>query len=153
MIKKITSSNGAELPTDPAKETRVVSPETARTTVDMFRAVTQKDETGVQQGSGAPAAIDGYQVSGKTGTAQQIDPDSGAYSNSSYWINFAGIAPADKPRFVLGIMLDNPQRGTDGGAGGTAAPLFHDIMAWMLDHYNVSPSEKPGPKLMLEANQ
>lgn len=153
LIKKITSSNGAELPTDPAKETRVVSPETARTTVDMFRAVTQKDETGVQQGSGAPAAIDGYQVSGKTGTAQQIDPDSGAYSNSSYWINFAGIAPADKPRFVVGIMLDNPQRGTDGGAGGTAAPLFHDIMAWMLDHYNVSPSEKPGPKLMLEANQ
>lgn len=153
LINKITTSDGAELDSDPAKETRVVSPETARTTVDMFRAVTQKDESGVQQGSGAPAAIDGYQVSGKTGTAQQVDPDTGAYSNSKYWINFAGIAPADKPRFVVGIMLDDPERGTDGGAGGSAAPLFHDIMAWMLDHYNVPLSKEAGPKLMLEANQ
>lgn len=153
LIKKITSADGTELGAEPAKETQVVSPETARTTVDMFRAVTQSDETGVQQGTGAPAAIKGYQVSGKTGTAQQIDPNTGAYSNSSYWITFAGIAPSDKPRFVVGIMLDNPQRGTDGGAGGTAAPLFHDIMSWMLDHYNVPLSEKAGPKLMLEANR
>lgn len=153
LIKKITSADGTELGAEPAKETQVVSPETARTTVDMFRAVTQSDETGVQQGTGAPAAIKGYQVSGKTGTAQQIDPNTGAYSNSSYWITFAGIAPSDKPRFVVGIMLDNPQRGTDGGAGGTAAPLFHDIMSWMLDHYSVPLSEKAGPKLMLEANR
>ena len=57
------------------------------------------------------------------------------------------------------VLIDDTEKGLSpifrrhGGAGGTAAPLFHDIMAWMLDHYNVSPSEKPGPKLMLEANQ
>ena len=50
-------------------------------------------------------------------------------------------------------MLDDPERGTDGGAGGSAAPLFHDIMAWMLDHYNVPLSKEAGPKLMLEAKQ
>ena len=116
----------------------------------MFRAVTQSDPTGVQQGTGAAAAVKGYQISGKTGTAQQIDPDTGAYSNSNYWITFAGIAPADNPRFAVGIMLDDPERGTDGGAGGSAAPLFNDIASWLLDHYNVPLSGDPGPMLMLE---
>lgn len=119
----------------------------------MFRAVTQDDPSGVQQGTGAAASIEGYQTSGKTGTAQKVDPDTGAYSNSKYWITFAGIAPADDPRFVVAIMLDQPERGTerDGGGGGSAAPAFHNIGAWLMDHYNVPPSKTAGPKLMLEA--
>lgn len=150
IIKSITASDGSQVPTAPAAQTRVVSPETARTVVDMFRGVTQKDPTGVQQGTGASAAIKGYQISGKTGTAQQINPATGAYSNSNYWITFAGIAPADAPRYAIGIMLDNPQRGTNGGGGTSAAPLFHDIASWLLDHYNVPLSPDPGPMLMLE---
>lgn len=150
IIDSITAADGSAVPAPPANRTEVVSPKTARTAVDMFRAVTQEDPTGVQQGTGAAAAVDGYQISGKTGTAQQIDPETQAYSNSDYWITFAGIAPADNPRFAVGIMLDDPERGTDGGAGGSAAPLFNDIASWLLDHYNVPLSKDPGPMLMLE---
>lgn len=150
LIRSITAADGSSVPTDEAKETQVVSPETARTVVDMFRAVTQSDPSGVQQGTGSDGAIEGYQTSGKTGTAQQIDENTGAYSNSEYWITFAGIAPADDPRFVVGIMLDKPKRGTDGGGGQSAAPLFKDITSWLLDHYNVPLSADPGPQLMLE---
>ena len=150
LVKSVTAADGSQIAMPEAKRTEVVSPQSARTVVDMFRAVTQSDPTGVQQGTGAAAAVKGYQISGKTGTAQQIDPDTGAYSNSNYWITFAGIAPADNPRFAVGIMLDDPERGTDGGAGGSAAPLFNDIASWLLDHYNVPLSGDPGPMLMLE---
>lgn len=151
LIKKITTADGTEIELPEQEKTQVVSPKTARTVIDMFRAVTQRDATGVQQGTGPAAAVAGYQVSGKTGTAQQINPETKRYSNSNYWINFAGVAPADKPRFTIGIMLDDPKKNTDGSAGHSAAPLFHDIMTWLLDHYNVAPSPNPGSKLILEA--
>ena len=150
LVESITTADGSTVNPPAPKETQVVSPETAKTVVDMFRAVTQSDPTGVQQGTGASASVEGYQISGKTGTAQQINEDTGAYSNSDYWITFAGIAPADNPRFAIGVMLDDPERGTDGGGGGSAAPLFHDIASWLLDHYNVPLSGDPGPMLMLE---
>ena len=150
IIKSITQPDGTVVEPEKPKETRVVSTETARTVRDMFRSVVQKDN-GRQQGTGVGAAIEGYQVSGKTGTAQQIDPDTGAYSNSKYWITFAGIAPADNPRFVVALMLDNPQRGVHGEGGQSAAPLFHDIASWALNHYNIPPSKEPGSHLLLEA--
>ncbi|WP_312800853.1 peptidoglycan D,D-transpeptidase FtsI family protein [Corynebacterium variabile] len=151
LISSVTSPDGTEIPQDDPEETRVVSPATARTVVDMFRAVNQTDPTGVQQGTAPAAGIEGYQTAGKTGTAQQIDPDTKAYSNSNYWITYAGIAPADDPRFVVGIMLDNPQRSSDGSGGQSAAPLFHDVGSWLLDHYNVPLSATEAPRLILEA--
>ena len=125
------------------ERTQVVSPEAARATVDMFRATLQSDpQGGNQSGTAGAYGIEGYQLSGKTGTAQQVDPDTGAYSNSDYWITFAGIAPADDPRFVVAIMLDDPERGVEagGGGGGSAAPLFQDIASWLLARDNVPPS-------------
>lgn len=151
LISSVTSPDGTEIPQDDPEETRVVSPATARTVVDMFRAVNQSDPTGVQQGTAPAAGIEGYQTAGKTGTAQQIDPDTKAYSNSDYWITYAGIAPADDPRFVVGIMLDKPQRSSDGSGGQSAAPLFHDVGSWLLDHYNVPLSATEAPRLILEA--
>ena len=152
LIKSITNSDGEDVPQPVQSETRAVSAETAKTVRAMFQSVTQGDPNGVQNCTGAAAAVEGYQIAGKTGTAQQIDPDTGAYSNSNYWITFAGIAPADNPRFVVAIMLDNPQRGTEEGGGGgcSAAPTFHNIASWLMDHYNVPPSPK-APRLMLEA--
>lgn len=151
LIRKITGPDGSEVPQDAPEETRVVSPATARTVVDMFRAINQDDPSGVQQGTAPSAGIEGYQTSGKTGTAQQIDPVTKAYSNSAYWITYAGIAPADDPRFVVGIMLDNPVRSSDGSGGQSAGPLFHDIGSWLLDHYNVPLSATAAPRLILEA--
>ncbi|MFE0749556.1 peptidoglycan D,D-transpeptidase FtsI family protein [Gordonia sp. NPDC058843] len=141
-----------EAPDDRARPqpVRVVSESTARAVRDMFRSVVQDDPTGEQQGTGTKAAVDGYQVSGKTGTAQQVDPSCGCYSNSRYNITFAGIAPADNPRYVVGIMLDNPRRSSDGSGGQSAAPLFSTITSWMLQRAQV-PLSAPTPRLTLTA--
>jgi cell division protein FtsI (penicillin-binding protein 3) len=136
----------------PAPEgVQVVSPQTARTVRDMFRAVVQNDPMGVQMGTGTKAEVPGYQISGKTGTAQQVDPNCGCYSQSSYNITFAGIAPADNPRYVIGIMLDNPTRSSDGTGGQSAAPLFQSIASWMLQREQVPMSAQPTPPLVLRA--
>jgi cell division protein FtsI (penicillin-binding protein 3) len=130
---------------------QVVNPQTARTVRDMFRATIQNDPMGVQMGTGAKAEVPGYQISGKTGTAQQVDSDCGCYSQSSYNITFAGIAPADNPRYVVGIMLDAPTRSSDGTGGQSAAPLFQSIASWMLQREQVPMSAQPTPPLVLRA--
>ncbi len=130
----------------------VVSPETARTVRNMLRAVVQQDPTGIQQGTGPAAAVEGYQMAGKTGTAQQINPACGCYYDDGvYWITFAGMAPADNPRYVIGIMLDAPARNADGTPGRSAAPLFHNIAGWLMQRENVPLSPDPGPPLTLQA--
>ena len=138
---------------EPAPEgVRVVSPETARTVRTMFQSVVQDDPTGVQTGTGAAAAVEGYRIAGKTGTAQQVDPDCGCYSSDSYWITFAGVAPADDPRYVIGLMLDAPQRSSDGGGGQSVAPLFHDIASWALQRDRIPPSRQPEQQFVLQAS-
>jgi cell division protein FtsI (penicillin-binding protein 3) len=117
----------------------------------MLRGVVQRDPTGKQQGTGPAAAVDGYQVSGKTGTAQQINPACGCYYDNVYWITFAGMATTDDPRYVIGIMMDNPVRNADGTPGHSAAPLFHNIAGWLLQRGNVPLSPDPGPPLTLQA--
>ncbi|WCZ39248.1 Penicillin-binding protein PbpB [Corynebacterium jeddahense] len=152
IIAKVTGPDGEELPREEPKHTRVVSPETARTTVDMFRSAFQQDPTGVNSGTAQGNGLEGYQLSGKTGTAQKVNPETGAYSQSAYWITFAGIAPADNPRFVVAIMLDEPQRGVlHGGTGGqSAAPVFRQIASWMLSRENV-PLSPPAEPYVLQA--
>ncbi|MFI9505577.1 peptidoglycan D,D-transpeptidase FtsI family protein [Nocardia sp. NPDC052566] len=131
---------------------RVVSPQTAQTLRTMFQAVVQRDPRGVQMGTGAPGAVEGYQIAGKTGTAQQIDPRCKCYSSSAYWITFAGIAPADNPRYVIGLMLDNPVRSSDGSGGQSAAPLFHSIASWALQRDRIPPSTVPPRQFVLQAS-
>jgi cell division protein FtsI (penicillin-binding protein 3) len=130
---------------------QVVSAQTAQTVRNMLRAVTQRDPTGVQQGTGSSAAVDGYQISGKTGTAQQINPACGCYYDDVYWTTFAGITTTDNPRYVVGVVMDNPHRAADGKPGSSAAPLFHNIAAWLLQRENVPLSPDPGPPLTLQA--
>src|SRR5699024_2679301 len=100
VIAERTEADGrTHEPVDP-EGVRVVSDETASTVRDMFRSVVQSGP-GAQTGTGPQAAISGYQISGKTGTGQKIDPACSCYSNSDYWITFAGILPADDPRYVI----------------------------------------------------
>ncbi|MFW0873373.1 peptidoglycan D,D-transpeptidase FtsI family protein [Rhodococcoides corynebacterioides] len=149
IVSATVGRDGTRTETPQPDGVQVVSPETARTVRDMFRSVTQND-TGDQRGTGVQAGIEGYQVSGKTGTAQQVDPNCKCYSNSSYWITFAGIAPADDPRYVIGIMLDAPTRSADGSGGQSAAPLFHSIASWMLQRDAV-PLSAEADRLVLQA--
>jgi cell division protein FtsI (penicillin-binding protein 3) len=61
------------------------------------------------------------------------------------------MAPADDPRYVIGIMMNNPQRNPDGTPGHSAAPLFHNIAAWLLQRQNIPLSADPGAPLILQA--
>ncbi|MFI6869580.1 peptidoglycan D,D-transpeptidase FtsI family protein [Nocardia sp. NPDC050406] len=150
IVKAKVAPDGTRTDEEQPEGVRVVSAQTAATLRGMFQAVVQKDPRGIQNGTGAPAAIDGYQVAGKTGTAQQIDPACRCYSTDRYWITFAGMAPADNPRYVIGLMLDAPQRSSDGTGGQSAAPLFHSIASWALQRDRVPPSPPAAP-LILQA--
>ncbi|MFF3570412.1 peptidoglycan D,D-transpeptidase FtsI family protein [Nocardia jiangxiensis] len=150
IVKSETGPDGGRTQEKQPDGVRVVSAKTAQTLRQMFQSIVQKDPMGYQQGTGTPAAIAGYQVAGKTGTAQQIDSACHCYSESRYWITFAGMAPADNPRYVIGIMLDAPVRSSDGSGGQSAAPLFHNIASWALQRDRVPPSP-PAKELVLQA--
>ena len=151
IIKAIIGPDGARTEEARPAGVRVVSPEAAQTVRRMLRSVVQRDPMGYQQGTGPAAAVDGYQMAGKTGTAQQINPACGCYFDDVYWITFAGMATVDNPRYVIGMMLDNPQRNADGTPGHSAAPLFHNIAGWLMQRENVPLSLDPGPPLVLQA--
>jgi cell division protein FtsI (penicillin-binding protein 3) len=151
IVKAVIAPDGSRTEEKPPSGIRVVSPETARTVRNMLRAVVQSDPMGVQQGTGPAAAVTGYQMAGKTGTAQQINPACGCYYDDVYWITFAGVAPSDDPRYAIGLMMDAPSRNADGSPGHSAAPLFHNIAGWLMQRENVPLSPDPGPPLTLQA--
>jgi cell division protein FtsI (penicillin-binding protein 3) len=151
IVKTTIAPDGTRIDEPRPEGVRVVSPETAKTVRQMLRATLQRDPMGTQQGTGSTGAVEGYQLSGKTGTAQQINPGCGCYYDDVYWITFAGIATTDDPRYVVGVMMDNPHRTADGQPGTTAAPLFHNIAAWLLQRENV-PLSPEGPRLTLQAD-
>jgi cell division protein FtsI (penicillin-binding protein 3) len=151
IIKATIAPDGTRTEEPRPEGVRVVSPETAKTVRNMLRGVVQHDPRGIQQGTGPAAAVEGYQISGKTGTAQQINPACGCYFENVDWITFAGMATTDDPRYVIGIMMDNPATNADGTPGHSAAPLFHNIAGWLLQRENVPLSPDPGPLLTLQA--
>jgi cell division protein FtsI (penicillin-binding protein 3) len=133
IIKSITKADGSTTVTPQPAGVRVVSAQTARTVRTMLESVTLPGGTGVK------AAVPGYRIAGKTGTAQQPDPNHGGrYSSTMNWDTFAGIAPADAPQFVVAIMVDNPAHGLEGG--DVAAPLFHEIASYELQHAHIAPT-------------
>ena len=145
IVKQEVRPDGTVVPEAAPQSVQVVSPQAATTVRDMMRAVTQSGKNG-NSGTAPTAALEGYQISGKTGTAQQINPETGAYSDSLYNITFAGILPADNPRFVVGIMLDAPST-------GSAAPLFHDVASYLTQRYQIPLSPEPTPYMPLQINQ
>ena len=132
IVQSTTGSDGAVHPVAQPAGIPVMSASTAQQLRTMLESVTLKG------GTGTKAAIPGYRIAGKTGTAQQPDPATGKYSDSVYWDTFAGMAPADSPRFVVSIMIDNPAHGLEGG--DVAAPLFHHIASYELSAAKIPPS-------------
>ncbi|MBE1480661.1 cell division protein FtsI (penicillin-binding protein 3) [Actinophytocola algeriensis] len=148
IVSAQVTEDGKRIPEPKPKAVRVVDAKTARTVRDMFRAVVQDADT-PNNGTGVPAALTGYQIAGKTGTAQQFDKEAGRYSQEKYWITFAGILPADDPRFVVGIMLDQPKYVGGPPEGKSAAPLFHDIASHLAQTYNIPLSKEQTPFIPL----
>jgi cell division protein FtsI (penicillin-binding protein 3) len=148
IVSAKVAPDGKRIPEPKPKPVRVVDAKTAKTVRDMFRAVVQDADT-PNNGTGVPAALTGYQISGKTGTAQQFDKEIDRYSQEKYWITFAGILPADDPRFVVGIMLDQPKYVGGPPEGKSAAPLFHDIASHLAQTYNIPLSKEQTPFIPL----
>jgi cell division protein FtsI/penicillin-binding protein 2 len=111
---------------------RVVSRHVSEQMMSMLRGV-------VLEGTGTEAAIPGYTVAGKTGTAAKIDPD-GTYSTSRYVASFVGMVPASKPKLVIMVMVDEPHGEIYGGE--VAAPAFKDIARFNLQHFEI-PQDAP----------
>jgi cell division protein FtsI (penicillin-binding protein 3)/stage V sporulation protein D (sporulation-specific penicillin-binding protein) len=111
---------------------RVVSRRVSDQMLSMLRGV-------VLEGTGTEAAIPGYTVAGKTGTAAKIDPD-GTYSTSRYVASFVGLVPATKPRLVIMVMVDEPHGDIYGGV--VAAPAFREIARFNLQHFEI-PQDAP----------
>ncbi|MFC4856264.1 peptidoglycan D,D-transpeptidase FtsI family protein [Actinophytocola glycyrrhizae] len=148
VVSAMVTPEGERIPEPRPEPVRVVDAKTAKTVRDMFRATVQDADT-PDNGTGVPAALTGYQISGKTGTAQQFDEELGRYSKVKHWITFAGILPADDPRFVVGIMLDQPEYVGGPPEGKSAAPLFHDIASHLAQTYNIPLSKEQAPFVRL----
>ncbi|MDM8085829.1 penicillin-binding protein 2 [Cellulomonas cellasea] len=127
LIKGWTSADGQYTAAAPAASTQVVSKETADTVLTML-------ESAVDDGTGSAAAIPGYRVAGKTGTAQSFNP-------SGITASFIGVAPADNPRIAVSVVLHNPRTSEWGGT--VAAPVFRDVTRDALLELGVAPSGAP----------
>lgn len=118
----IDSKTKKKVQTHPIERHRIIKPETATEVRRLLREV-------VKSGTGEKADVPGYQVAGKTGTAQKPDPEGGGYLRGVYVTSFIGFAPADQPKVVVYVALDEPKSAYEGVSGGTiAAPVAKEIL-------------------------
>jgi cell division protein FtsI (penicillin-binding protein 3) len=138
----VTSSSGQVIGSDTSVTRRVVSESAARQTARMMEAVTDAEE-----GTAPGAAITGYRVAGNTGTAQRVGKRCGCY-DGTFTVSFAGFAPADDPRFLVYVVVQNPRNG--GGGGSVGGPAFKKIMSHLLQKYAVPPTGSVAPRPRVE---
>jgi len=130
IVDGYTTGDGTQHTVTTADPVRVLDPDVATTMREMMENVV------VEGGTAIKAAVPGYRVAGKTGTAQRADPSCGCYRG--YTASFIGMAPAEDPALVIAVVVQNPVRGHYGGE--VAAPVFRDLMSYALGHYSVPPS-------------
>ncbi len=112
---------------------RVISEKTATLLASMLRDVTTEGGTGMM------ATVDGFDVAGKTGTAQKADPIHGGYAANKRVASFVGFVPANHPRLVALVLIDEPEVNVYGGV--VAAPVFRNIAQGSLRHLAVAPQK------------
>ena len=130
LVAGTSTPDGVFTPAAPSKQTQVISPQAAQTLLTMMESV-------VESGSGVKAAVPGYRIAGKTGTAQAQDAKGGM---NDVMASFIGVAPADAPQYTVSVFLKNPKTSIYGG--DVAAPVFSDVMAYVLEHEGVPPSSE-----------
>lgn len=129
LVKEIKDNKGNVEKIEPQEVGRLISKDTAKELRSILESV-------VQNGSGKNAFIEGYKVAGKTGTAQKAI--NGRYVSGKYVSSFIGFAPADNPRLVCLVAIDEPQ-GYPYFGSQTAAPAFQKVMADSLRYLGVAP--------------
>lgn len=130
IIDEIHHDNGEVETVEPKEIRQVISAETSRTLSAML-------VEGVNNGVAAPAAIPGYNIAGKTGTAQVAV--NGSYDNSQKITSFVGYGPVPDPKFLMLVKIINPKNGKWGST--TAAPIFSQFGQEILQYYKVPPGE------------
>jgi cell division protein FtsI (penicillin-binding protein 3) len=133
LVKRVSDGSGVTL-SDASPHVRrdAVPAPVAQMMAEMLVSVTEGEGTGVE------AAIPGFKVAGKTGTAQKIDPATHKYSDTHFVASFTGFVPAEKPRLVIAVVLDDPMGGTHAG-GGVAGPVFRRVGEMALRYLGVTP--------------
>jgi cell division protein FtsI (penicillin-binding protein 3) len=130
VIAGTSDSSGNYTPSATRENVRVISPETAAKMRLMMESVVSAN------GTAPSAAIPGYRVAGKTGTAQRIDDTCGCYRG--YTASFIGFAPADKPAYVISVTIQDPKGMHWGGYLG--GPVFKKVMSFVLQSKGIAPT-------------
>jgi cell division protein FtsI (penicillin-binding protein 3) len=134
-VKEVRDPGGKVIQkTEPRVVRKVLSPDAARLSSRIL------ENTVGETGTGFAASISGYRVAGKTGTAQKVDPGTKRYSLKNYIALFVGFAPADRPRMLMLVMVDEPERNKYGGLA--AAPVFREVGAWTMNRLQINPDMK-----------
>ncbi|MFE2069619.1 peptidoglycan D,D-transpeptidase FtsI family protein [Streptomyces sp. NPDC059467] len=132
LVRGTKDADGRFTPAAQPRKTRVVSEKTAKTLAEMLESVVDDE-----QGTGAKAAIPGYNVAGKTGTANRVDPATGRYRG--YTSSFAGFAPADNPRITVYCAIQNATSGSYFG-GQICGPIYKQVMEFALKTLQIPPT-------------
>jgi cell division protein FtsI (penicillin-binding protein 3) len=133
LVEQILDDNGTVVQKfEPQVVRRVISPDTALKVTKMMETVT------MDGGTGTKAALDGFRVAGKTGTAQKVDPVTRTYSPTKRIGSFVGFVPADKPKLTIAVIIDEPQGVKYGGV--VAAPAFRGIAQNSLAYLKIQPN-------------
>ena len=146
VVSSVKDSSGKAVQSrGPEVVRRVLSRKTCRTVSHILEGVVEKG------GTGSEASIQGYEVAGKTGTAQKVDPETRRYSSDKYEAIFAGFVPVDDPRLVIVVLVDEPKGIPYGGI--VAGPVFREVGQWALNYLQVAPrvqlasrTEVPAPR-------
>jgi cell division protein FtsI (penicillin-binding protein 3) len=145
IVRRAVSPSGDVLfERQPVAVGRAVSAQTARLTTELLRRVVEE-----QGGTGGKARLDDFPVAGKTGTAQKVDRRTGAYSSKRIG-SFVGFVPADRPRVVILVLIDEP--GTSSYGGVVAAPVFRAIATGVLKALGVQPAAPAAPPVVEAAS-
>ena len=138
IVKSITTSDGKTISSlSPVVMRQVISPETARQIGDALRGVVS------DRGTAAAAAVPGFTIAGKTGTAQKVDPR-GGYEKGKYIVSFSGYLPAEHPEFVGIVVLDDAQTSKPelNYGGLVAGPIFSRIAERAARYLDLEPHEE-----------
>jgi len=130
VVEKIIDDSGTIIEPNKYEPEQIISEKTAETVTNMLIKV-------VENGYGKNAAIKGYTIAGKTGTAQIILPNQKGYSEEDNIQTFMGFFPAADPKFVILVKLDKPRIGA--AASNTVTYTFRDIAFYLINYYNLPP--------------
>jgi cell division protein FtsI (penicillin-binding protein 3) len=140
LVEKVTDSAGQVIEERQPKVVRqVVKSDVAARVARMMETVTADD-----RGTGIKARVPGFRVAGKTGTAQKVDPVTGGYSADKRVASFVGFVPAEAPRLVVMVMIDEPHGQVYGGL--VAAPVFARVATQSLHYLKVKPNQPLAPE-------